>query len=387
MGGSFNPIHRRHLQIAASALDELKLSRVVFIPNGNPPHKKDTDELASAAHRFEMARLAVMPYERYTVSDIEMDRDGVMYTADTLKLLHQQYPDADFFYIIGEDTLFELEHWSRPLDVFRQCSFAVAMRQSLNVSDHPFVRHLRAKGAVLHFLSLNPLNISSTDIRRQLAQNLFDDTVLPPEICEYIRIMQLYGSSHSPNGARQAYGMLKESLSDDRLVHTMSAAFTANRLASIHGLDVKACELAALLHDCAKCMDLRAMQWIARNAHLALLDVELQSAGLLHGPVGAVVAQRKYGVQDPQILTAIATHTTGYVGMTKFDMVIFLADKIEAYRDDIPALAEIRELAQTDLYRATYTMLKSSKEYVTLKNRPLHPATGEVMQWVKEQIK
>ncbi len=387
MGGSFNPIHRRHLQIAACALDELKLSRVVFIPNGNPPHKQDTDELASAAHRFEMTRLAVMPYERYTVSDLEIARDGMMYTADTLKLLHQQYPDAEFFYIIGEDTLFELEHWSRPPEVFRQCSFAVAMRQNQTISDHPFVRHLRAKDAVFHFLTISPLNISSTDIRSQLSQNFFDDAALTPEVCEYIRIMQLYGTAQSPSGARQAYGMLKEALSDDRLLHTMATAFTANRLAKLYGLDVKACELAALLHDCAKCMDLKAMQWLARNAHLSLLDVEFQSAGLLHGKVGAVVAQQKYGIQDLRILTAVSEHTTGYVGMTKFDMVIFLADKIEPYRDDIPSLAEIRALAETNLYKATYAVLLNSKDYVTQKNRPLHPATGEVMQWVKDQIK
>lgn len=387
MGGSFNPIHCRHLQIAACALDEMNLNRVLFLPNGNPPHKHDIDELASAAHRYEMTRLAVMPREKFSVSDLEMTRGGVMYTADTLKLLHRQYPDADFIYIIGEDTLFELEHWHQPPEVFRQCSFAVAMRRNQDLSGHPFVRELETKGAVLYFLSIKPLNISSSDIRRRIALNEFDEAPLPPEVCEYIRIMGLYGSAQSPDGAREAYGMLKDALCDDRLLHTMAVSFTANRLAKLHRQDVKACELAALLHDCAKCMDLKAMQRIARDAKLKLSDIEFQSAGLLHGPVGAVIAKTKYGIRDPRILTAIAAHTTGYAGMTALDTVVFLADKIEPYRDDIPALPEIRELAEQDLYKAAYAVLLNSQEYVVRTNRPLHPATGETMRWVRDHIK
>ena len=386
MGGSFNPIHCRHLQIAACALEEMQLDRVLFLPNGNPPHKPAIGEMESAAHRYEMTRLAVMPYDNFAISDLEMTRRGVMYTADTLKLLHKQYPDTDFFYIIGEDTLYELEHWYRPPEVFSQCSFAVAMRQNQNLFGNPMVRELRAKGAVLHFLTIHPMDISSSDIRSRIAQGEFDDLLLPPEVCEYIRIMQLYGSAQSPDGAREAYGKLKEALCEERMLHTMAVAFTANRLAKLHQLDAKACELAALLHDCAKCMSLGDMQQIAREANLKLSDIEFRSAALLHGPVGAVVARTKYGIEDQRILIAIAAHTTGFAGMTAFDMVVFLADKIEPYRDDIPTLAEIRALAQQDLYQATYAMLLNSQEYVTRKNRPLHPETAETIQWVLDHI-
>jgi len=384
MGGSFNPIHRRHLQIAACALDEMKLSRVLFIPNGNPPHKHK--ELVDAAHRFEMTRLAVMPCEKLTVSDIEMTRSGVAYAADTLKLLHKQMPNADFFYIIGEDTLFDLGHWFQPLEVFKQCSFVVCMRQHQSIDDHPFVQSLRAKGAVIEFLSLSPQDISASDIRSQIAQGTLNDALLPPEVCEYIRIMRLYGCSPSPDGAEAAYGKLKNALSDDRLLHSMAVAYTANRLAQIHRLDVAACELAALLHDCAKCIDLKTLQKIALDKRLNLSDTEFRSAGLLHGPVGAVIAETEYGICRQDILTAIATHTTGYPGMTEFDAVIFLSDKIEPYRDDIPSLAEIRTLADRNLYQATYLMLLNSSEHITQTNRPLHPATGQTIQWIQTQI-
>ncbi len=258
MGGSFNPIHRRHLQIAASALEEVKLDRVLFIPNGNPPHKNS--ELVDAGHRLEMTRLALIPYQKFIVSDIEINRDGIMYTADTLKLLHKQYKNADLFFIIGEDSLFDLEHWMRPQEIFAQCTLVVCMRQHRNVEDHPYVSQLRAQGAVFQFLTLRPLNISASDIRRQIANGIINDMLLTPEICEYIRIMNLYGSSSAPDGAAQAYEQLKKDLTDDRLLHSMAVAYTANRLARIHQLDVPACEMAALLHDCAKCINLKTLQ-------------------------------------------------------------------------------------------------------------------------------
>jgi nicotinate-nucleotide adenylyltransferase len=342
--------------------------------------------LVDARHRFEMTRLAVIPYEKFTVSDVELTRNGVIYTADTLKMLHKQYPDSDLFFIIGEDSLFELENWMRPLEVLAQCSFVVCMRHHHNVSDHPYVQKMRSLGAVFHFLSLSPQNISASDIRRQISLGVLNDTLLTPEVCEYIRVMDLYGCTASPKGAVQAYEKLKEDLNADRLLHSMAVAYTANRLAQIYQLDVKKCELAALLHDCAKCMDLEKLQQIACDAKLTLSDTEFHSAGLLHGPVSAVIAETRYGIHDINILTAIATHTTGYAGMNKVDMVIFLADKIEPYRENFHALKEIRVLADQDLYKATYFMMRNTMEHVTNLNKPLHPETKKTMLWILDHI-
>ncbi|MFH1512018.1 MAG: bis(5'-nucleosyl)-tetraphosphatase (symmetrical) YqeK, partial [Bacillota bacterium] len=146
------------------------------------------------------------------------------------------------------------------------------------------------------------------------------------------------------------------------------------------------CEIAALLHDCTKCMSLKAQQQIARDNNLKLLDMELDSVGLLHGPVSAVIAKEKYGIQQKDILAAIGAHTTGFAGMSEFDMVIFLADKIEPYRSDLPQLDEIRALANVDLYQAAYLTLCNSKEYILQTNRPLHPATDKTIQWVHDSM-
>ena len=384
MGGSFNPIHRRHVQIAQHALNELDLERVIFIPNGNPPHKQQY--LADAGHRYEMTRLALIPYQNFTASDIEINRSGVIYTVDTLKLLRQEYPKNEFVYLIGEDTLFDLEHWKNPMEVFGLCSFAVCLRSGKAIMDDPRIQTLRKNGANLHFLSMNPLDISATTIRKQILQGVFDHSRLTPEVIEYIRINGLYGCGPLFPNAQNAYTMLKIALHDTRLLHSLSVADTANHLAKTHGLDVTVCETAGFLHDCAKDIPLRQQQQIARQYRLMLSETEMSTVALLHAPVGAVIANTEYGIQDPVILKAITYHTVGRPCMSPIETAVYLADKIEPYRHEIPALDEIRSLADINLYQASYQMLISSKEHVLKTNKPLHPETDKTIQWLSDHM-
>lgn len=381
MGGSFNPIHERHLAIAACALDEAKLDRILFLPTGNPPHKRH-EGLADAEHRFEMTRLSTLREPRYSVSRVEIDREGIIYTVDTLTLLRRQMPDAEFFYIIGEDTLLDLPNWRTPDKVFAMCTFLVCRRTTADASAHPSVPLLAARGAKFIFLSLPPLDISATDIREALAAGEAPEG-LPPAVEEYIRLMGLYGVAPVLPQPESQYARLKAALNERRLLHSILVAWTARRLARAHGLDERHCELAGILHDCAKCMPLATLQRIARE-HRLLLDKEtLTNEALLHGPVGAVVAEVDYGVADTGILTAIRCHTTGRVGMLPVDMVLYLADKIEPGRRSYPGLAELRALAEQNLVAAMLRSLHMTQQYVTHQKAPLHPATQRVIAWLE----
>ncbi|HPJ02841.1 MAG TPA: nicotinate-nucleotide adenylyltransferase [Candidatus Limiplasma sp.] len=384
MGGSFNPIHRRHLQIAERALLDMKLDQVLFIPNGNPPHKQQ--ELADTQHRMEMTRLAVIPYQKFTATDIEITRTGVIYTVDTLRLLRKQYPEAEFICLIGEDAMGDLTGWYEPLELFSLCSFAVCKRTSEVLDDQPVVKKLRTLGAKLSFLSLEPKDISASDIRRRIQNGEDVQALLTPEVYEYIRLTGLYGCPVLPGADVQLYTRLRDMLSDDRLLHSMAVASTAHHLAVIYSLPADACELAGLLHDCAKCMDLGTLRQIAQEHKLKLSDTEMRSNGLLHGPVGAVIAKEQFGVRDPAVLGAISAHTTGYAGMEDFDMVVFLADKIEPYRNHIDGLDVIRTQAQKDLHGATYRMLLHSREYLLKTHRLLHPDTDKTIAWMRDRI-
>ena len=380
MGGSFNPIHDRHIEIAACARQEHKLDRVIFLPTGNPPHKHS--ELAEAEYRFEMTRLAVSGMAGFTASRMELDREGVIYTVDTLARLQKQMPGAELYYLIGEDTLFDLPNWRRPDKVFSMCRFLVCSRMSQGLEERPEVRAMEARGARFAFLTLPPSPVSATDIRRRIAGGEAPPQIRP-QVMEYIRIMGLYGCDESPRGAAAIYPRLRLTLSDRRLQHSLLVAATARRLAILHGMNADQAAMAGLMHDCAKCMPLAQQQRIAREARLLLDKETLQSENLLHGPVGAVVAERDFGVTDPNILSAIRCHTTGKVGMLPLDMIVFLSDKIEPSRRSYPALETVRELAQSDLVAAMRYSLQSTLAYVMAQKTAVHPTTQRVADWLE----
>lgn len=379
MGGSFNPIHQRHLEMARCAMHELRLDRVIFLPTGNPPHKHD--ELADAEDRFEMTRLAVFDTQGFTASRMELDREGIIYTVDTLGLLRKQFANAELFYIIGEDTMLDLPNWRKPDKVFSLCTFIVCCRSTGEPRQSPVYHELVSRGAKLVFLSLPPRDVSATAIRAQLNRDQCPD-VLEPQVMEYIRIMGLYGVAQSPTGANSFYPKLRRTLSDKRLVHSLLVAYTARQLAALHGIDQDKAALAGLLHDCAKCMPLSVQQSIARE-HRLLLDKEImQSDNLLHGYAGAAVAESEYGVTDANVLAAIRCHTTGKVGMLPLDMVLYLADKIEPSRRSYPALEEVRRLSQISLAKAVSYSLRSTMTYVRSQSKTPHPTTRRVAEWL-----
>lgn len=384
MGGSFNPIHDRHIEIALAAMQEKNLDEVIFLPTGNPPHKKEG--LEDAEHRYRMVHLAVLGLKNCSVSHIELERSGTIYTADTLELLHKQYSNTVFHYIIGEDTLHDLPNWHTPDRVFELCRFIVCSRSTNDVALDAIVRELETRGARFSFLSLPPKDISSTDIRLALSRGL-EPRSLPPQVLEYIRIFGLYQVPASPKGFAENYDRVASSMKERRLLHSLLVSETARKLARLHGLEEEKAATAALLHDCAKYYPLESMQQLALELPVPIDEATMQNGNLLHGPAASRLAQKVYGVDDPDILNAILYHTIGRPEMSPLEMVIFLADKIEPSRKVYPALDEIRTLAKTDLMKAMELSISSSVSYVDSRMEKVHPQTLETLEWLRDQIK
>lgn len=178
MGGSFNPIHRGHVALARAALDSGKVERVLFLPTGNPPHKREG--LADKFDRLRMVELAVAHEAGMAVCREEIDRGGVIYTVDTLAALQSKMPDCSLTYLIGADTLRALGTWRRVETVIERCKFLVMMREGETREDVIRLAGLWAsRGAQIDFLDARKMDISSTQIREYIRKNQPFERLVP----------------------------------------------------------------------------------------------------------------------------------------------------------------------------------------------------------------
>lgn len=381
MGGTFDPIHAGHISMALNAKEQAKLDRVLVIPTGNPPHKTDT---APAEDRWKMVCAACAGESALEPCRVELDRTGVIYTADTLTLLQEQYPKAAFYYIIGADTLMELQNWKNYQQVLTMCSFLVCPRTwNYTASQLKEERHrLKSMGATITMLDMPVVDASSTDIRAALAAGQ-PAPMLPAPVQEYCAVKGLYGMEKRIPQADVWLDKLFAALSVKRFAHTLAVAYAARELALRHGLDAQKSEIAGLLHDCAKCIPLEEMRAMAVEHRLLSDNEALQSGNLLHAPVGAYLARMEYGVNDPEIIQAILYHTTGTPGMSLLDMAVYLADKIEPTRAEYPILSTVRRLAQESLEQALLVSIEGTVRHVAEKKSYLYHGALDTLDWLR----
>lgn len=193
MGGSFNPIHCGHVALARAALESGRVERVLFLPTGNPPHKKEG--LADKFDRLRMVELAVEHEAGMAVCREEIDRDGVIYTVDTLAALKRKMPDCTLTYLIGADTLRALGAWRRVETVIERCKFLVMMREGETREEVIRLAGLwTQRGAQIDFLDARKMDISSTQIREQIQKGLPFERFVPQAVADYIHEHGLYGA-------------------------------------------------------------------------------------------------------------------------------------------------------------------------------------------------
>ena len=169
---------------------------------------------------------------------------------------------------------------------------------------------------------------------------------------------------------------LKTHLDEERYIHSLGVRDCAAMLADRYGADIEKAKLVGLLHDCAKSLPKDDMIQKIREAGYPLEQEIFQNEALMHSIAGAVVARQVFGVEDPEILSAIECHTTGKGGMSLLDKIIYLADLIEPNRT-FPGVDELRAAAMEDLNKAVLMGLRYGIERVLSTNRYLHPKTIE----------
>lgn len=361
-GGAFDPPHNVHIDIALSALREFAYDRIYFLPSGNPPHKTPA---ATSAERLDMLRLAIASEPKFAISTYEIDKNSIGYTAETLPKLKMIYGDFDF--IIGGDSLRDMRKWYKPEKILSENSIVVAVRDgdidSAKSTLTSFNRDI-IKG--VKFMSYVPRSLSSTNIR--LAVQLGEDAgiYVPQNVNDYIRNKGVYD--------RYAYyrNQLKTQLDANRYAHTLGVVKTAIKLNEQYGLNYDKVFLSALLHDCAKCM----------NLHLLSDSIPADSIGtqVAHAFAGAVAASKEYGIKDKDILNAIYYHTTGRKNMTKLEKLIFTADMIEDGRD-FEGVEELRVKTYENVDEGFKACLAHQYEFLVETKTPIYPLTTEAHEF------
>lgn len=176
---------------------------------------------------------------------------------------------------------------------------------------------------------------------------------------------------------------LEQELNYKRFVHTLAVAGTAASLAMCYGADIEKAEIAGLLHDCAKCLDVRKMQRLCEKAGLEISPYERSSGSLLHSKAGSVLAAEKYGVTDPDLLNAIRYHTTGRPGMSLLEKIIFVADYIEPGRFSAKNLPLVRKMAFADIDETLLKILYDTLVYLNSTGNTVDPMTQKTYDYYK----
>ena len=346
-GGTFNPPHLGHRKAAQYFQQSLALDQLLIVPAQQAPLRA-TPMVIAPGGAFGEDRLALC--ERtfpFPVSDVELRRPGISYTIDTLRELRAQYPDAEFFLLVGEDQRGKFHQWKDWQEVLQLAELIVLPRTGAGEDRDGFV----------------PLEISSTQLRLKLLLGEDCSGFLSPEALEYINEKRLY-----------------QPLTPERLHHGKCVAEAAEALARQYGADPAKARLAGLTHDCAKSMPFETQEQLCARYGRPLRPEDLAAPPVCHAFAGEAYLALECGVTDPEVLGAVRWHTLGHAGMTLLEEVVYVADLVSADRS-YPDVERTREHAARDLHAASKYILEYIFARQTGKGRPIHP---DSLAWYEE---
>lgn len=370
-GGTFDPVHFEHVKLCRHAVKELQLDKLIIMPAGQPPHK--TGKRTDPADRWNMCRLAFSDLRGCELWNYELAKTGPSYSYLTLQHLRTIYPQDELLFLIGGDSLHDFFTWKNPEVIASLCQLAVARREG--ESDRAALeRFVRVFGKEPIFLSIRGKNLSSTEARILTLFGLPTETVMPKAVREYVARRNLYQEEAG------FVERIRPFLTEKRFRHTAYTVTESLLLARRTGCDPKKAFLAAALHDVAK----------------KLSDEELAGYGYIRDPrmpdpvvhafAGAYLAERVFGVTDPEIVDAIRYHTTGRPGMSMLEKVLYVADCIEKTRD-YEGVEVFRQAVAEDFELGFVCCLKGTMELLKKDHREqVSELTGEAYEYYRHEL-
>lgn len=362
-GGAFDPPHREHLNILLEASKAVNFDRVVIVPTFNPPHKDDS-VIDFDTRVLLIDKLFKKSGINYIVDDIEKRRGDSNYAVEVVAALKEKYA-GELYYLIGGDSLVNIETWHKPELLFPLVTLIVCGRDGYFGLDEK-IEYLKNKyGAKIIKINYVGSGISSTLVRLRLNLGLSVDVegleLIKDKFNKYDGILK----------------QLKSYQSDDLYFHSRAVAYRAVEIARHHRLniDLNKAFLAGLLHDNAK-----------QRLSLDGFDVPSDAVGspVLHQFLGSLKAERDFGIEDIDILSAINYHTTGKADMTTLEKLIYCADMLS---EDRPCIENLLKVIMTDFEIGFRSCLASSYFYVLSKKRGMYPLTQQAFDYYIKNAK
>lgn len=324
-----------------------------------------------------MVRIATSSNPSFAVSDMEIRREVVSYTADTLKRCREMMgEDTRLYFITGTDTFLTIEKWYHAEEILTQYSFIIGSRPGYREEDLiDVIERVRERyGTDVLKIEIPRLEISSSDIRDSIRIGKSIRYLIPDPLLHYIERHQLYrkpaAAALQKSEGELAYDeidrdideVIRGRLKPTRLAHTYGVVETAVEMAERFGADPRKARTCALFHDAFR-----------------------EVGNLAHGAVAADYMEAEFCIGDEDMLNAVRFHTTGRKGMSLLEKILFLADAIEPNRK-YPGVDKLRAMAQYDLDKACLTSLTRTIEYVRSQGQELDPRTQEAAEDLKDKM-
>lgn len=384
-GGTFNPPHIGHIQAAKQAITSLGLDRLLLIPDRIAPHKEIPAGSPTPQQRLDMLRIAAGNCPGLEVSDMELRREGVSYTFETVAQLKGQYPEAELVLLMGTDMFLSFHTWRHPEKILRDAALGVFCRGDKNEAAAIQARkaEMEAQGAKVTLVNNEVIAISSTQMRRLLAFRCAG-AFLPEGVLDYIRENRLYDTRAEWKNLpmEELEPIVIRLLNPNRVRHVLGCRDTAVELAKHWGADETDAARAGILHDITKAIDGPLQLTLCEAYGKILSDFSRKYPKTLHALTGSLVAQRIFG-ENKAVVSAIEHHTTGKADMNLLETIIYVADYMEPNRD-FPGVEKLRELAYSDIQAALKLGLEMTLEHLNRQGNEVSPESREALAWLNK---